>query len=68
VTRTAPRRQRIGRLATLAVALGIWFASLFALSGYLSQEDAYRLGAFSTGVCLLLYLLVGTPWLLLGTR
>jgi divalent anion:Na+ symporter, DASS family len=41
---------------------------LFAGSGYLSQEDVYRLGAFSTGVCLLLYLLVGTPWLLLVTR
>jgi divalent anion:Na+ symporter, DASS family len=41
---------------------------LFAGSGYLSQRDLYRLGAFNTGVCLLLYLLVGTPWLLLVTR
>ena len=41
---------------------------LFVGSGYLSQEDLYRLGAFNTGVCLLLYLLIGTPWLLLVTR
>ena len=41
---------------------------LFAGSGYLSQEDLYRLGAFNSGVCLLLYLLIGTPWPLLVTR
>lgn len=41
---------------------------LFVGSGYLSQEELYRLGALHTGVCLLLYLLVGTPWLLLVTR
>ncbi|HEU4647672.1 MAG TPA: DASS family sodium-coupled anion symporter [Gemmatimonadales bacterium] len=41
---------------------------LFVGSGYLSQEELYRLGALHTGVCVLLYLLVGTPWLLLVTR
>ena len=41
---------------------------LFAGSGYLSQNDLYRLGALHTGFCLLLYLLVGTPWLMLVAR
>lgn len=41
---------------------------LFVGSGYLSQEELYRLGALHTGVCVLLYLLVGTPWLLLVAR
>ena len=41
---------------------------LFAGSGYLSQQDLYRLGALHTGLCLMLYLLVGTPWLLLVSR
>ena len=41
---------------------------LFAGSGYFSQADLYRLGAISTGFCLLLYLIVGTPWLLLVAR
>jgi DASS family divalent anion:Na+ symporter len=41
---------------------------LFAGSGYLSQGDLYRLGALTTGFCLLLYLVVGTPWLMLVTR
>jgi DASS family divalent anion:Na+ symporter len=41
---------------------------LFAGSGYVSQGDLYRLGALHTGFCVLLYLLVGTPWLLLVTR
>jgi DASS family divalent anion:Na+ symporter len=41
---------------------------LFAGSGYLSQGDLYRLGAFSTAFCLVLYLLIGTPWLLLVAR
>ncbi|HEY7232944.1 MAG TPA: DASS family sodium-coupled anion symporter [Gemmatimonadaceae bacterium] len=41
---------------------------LFAGSGYLSQNDLYRLGAIHTGICLLLYLVVGTPWLMLITR
>ena len=41
---------------------------LFAGSGYLAQNDLYRLGALHTGFCILLYLAVGTPWLTLITR
>ena len=41
---------------------------LFVGSGYLSQNDLYRLGALHTGFCLLLYLVVGTPWLMLVAR
>jgi DASS family divalent anion:Na+ symporter len=41
---------------------------LFAGSGYLSQGDLYRLGALTTAFGLLLYLVVGTPWLMLVTR
>jgi divalent anion:Na+ symporter, DASS family len=41
---------------------------LFAGSGYLSQGDLYRLGAFATLFGLVLYLVVGTPWLMLVTR
>jgi len=41
---------------------------LFAGSGYLSQGDLYRLGAITTAVSLMVYLLVGTPWLMLATR
>ena len=41
---------------------------LFVGSGYVSQSDLYRLGALHTGCCMLLYLLIGTPWLLLVAR
>ena len=41
---------------------------LFAGSGYLSQQDLYRLGILHTGLCVLIYLVIGTPWLLLVTR
>ena len=41
---------------------------LFAGSGLLSQRDMYRLGGISTVFCMVLYLVVGTPWLLLVTR
>jgi len=41
---------------------------LFAGSGYLSQGELYRLGALTTGVNLVLYLVVGIPWLVLVTR
>jgi DASS family divalent anion:Na+ symporter len=41
---------------------------LFVGSGYLSQKDLYRLGALHTGFCVLLYLVVGTPWLMLVAR
>jgi DASS family divalent anion:Na+ symporter len=37
---------------------------LFVDSGYLPQKDAYRLGAIATAFCLVVYLVVGTPWLL----
>jgi DASS family divalent anion:Na+ symporter len=37
---------------------------LFTGSGYLSQGELYRLGAITTGISLLVYLAVGTPWLL----
>ena len=36
---------------------------LFAGSGFLSQGDLYRLGGLTTAFSLLLYLVVGTPWL-----
>jgi DASS family divalent anion:Na+ symporter len=41
---------------------------LFAGSGYLSQGELYRLGALTTGFNLVLYLVVGIPWLVLVTR
>jgi DASS family divalent anion:Na+ symporter len=41
---------------------------LFAGSGYLSQGDLYRLGAITTAFNLVLYLVVGTPWLMLVAR
>jgi DASS family divalent anion:Na+ symporter len=36
---------------------------LFADSGFLSQSDLYRLGAISTGFCLVVYVAIGLPWL-----
>jgi DASS family divalent anion:Na+ symporter len=41
---------------------------LFVGSGYLSQGDLYRLGALHTAFCVVLFLLVGTPWLWLVAR
>jgi DASS family divalent anion:Na+ symporter len=43
---------------------------LFAGSGFLSQRDLYRLGGMTTAMLVLLYLVIGTPWLMLvtGTR
>ena len=41
---------------------------LFTGSGYLSQGELYRLGAMTTGISLLVYLVVGTPWLMLVAR
>jgi DASS family divalent anion:Na+ symporter len=38
---------------------------LFAGSGFLSQRDLYRLGGITTAVNVALYLVIGTPWLLL---
>ena len=41
---------------------------LFAGSGYLSQGDLYKWGAIYTAACILIYLVIGTPWLLLVIR
>jgi divalent anion:Na+ symporter, DASS family len=41
---------------------------LFAGSGYLSQGELYRLGAITTAFNLLVFLVVGTPWLMLVAR
>jgi DASS family divalent anion:Na+ symporter len=41
---------------------------LFVDSGYLPQGEAYRLGAIATVFCLLVYLIVGTPWLMVVAR
>jgi DASS family divalent anion:Na+ symporter len=41
---------------------------LFAGSGFLSQSELYRLGALSTAVNLLIYLVVGVPWLAMVAR
>jgi DASS family divalent anion:Na+ symporter len=41
---------------------------LFAGSGYLSQGELYRLGAIITVFNLLVFLVVGAPWLALVTR
>ena len=41
---------------------------LFAGSGYLTQNELYKLGAISTGVCFLVYAIVATPWLMLTVR
>jgi DASS family divalent anion:Na+ symporter len=38
---------------------------LFAASGYLSQGELYRLGAISTAFNLLVFVVVGLPWLAL---
>jgi DASS family divalent anion:Na+ symporter len=41
---------------------------LFAGSGYLTQGELYRLGGLTTAFNLVLYLVVGIPWLVLVTR
>jgi len=41
---------------------------LFTGSGYLSQGELYRLGAIATALSMLVYLAVGTPWLMLVAR
>jgi divalent anion:Na+ symporter, DASS family len=38
---------------------------IFVGSGYLTQRELYRLGALTTAFCLVVFLAVGTPWLLL---
>lgn len=41
---------------------------IFVGSGYLTQGELYRLGALTTVFCLLTFLILGTPWLLLVVR
>jgi DASS family divalent anion:Na+ symporter len=41
---------------------------LFVGSGYLPQGEVYKWGVIHTAACLLIYLLIGTPWLLLVAR
>jgi DASS family divalent anion:Na+ symporter len=41
---------------------------LFAGSGYLTQGELYRIGAICTATSLLVYLVVGVPWLGLVAR
>jgi divalent anion:Na+ symporter, DASS family len=40
----------------------------FVGSSYLTQGELYRLGALTTAFCLVVFLLLGTPWLLLVVR
>ncbi|MGH8755395.1 MAG: anion permease, partial [Burkholderiales bacterium] len=41
---------------------------IFVASGYLTQGELYRLGALTTAFCLLVFVVVGTPWLLFVAR
>jgi len=41
---------------------------IFAASGYLTQRELYQLGFFTTLAFLAVFLLIGTPWVLLVTR
>ncbi|QJR10454.1 Putative malate transporter YflS [Usitatibacter rugosus] len=41
---------------------------IFVGSRYLTQGELYRLGILTTGFCLLVFLVVGTPWLLFVAR
>jgi di/tricarboxylate transporter len=41
---------------------------IFVGAGYLKQSELYRLGALTTAFCLLVFLVLGTPWFLLVTR
>jgi DASS family divalent anion:Na+ symporter len=41
---------------------------LFAGSGYLTQGELYRIGAISTAFSLLVYVVIGVPWLMLVAR
>jgi len=41
---------------------------LFTGSGYLSQGELYRLGAMTTAISLIIYLVIATPWLMLVTQ
>lgn len=41
---------------------------IFVGSNYLTQGELYRLGLLTTAFCLLVFLLLGTPWLLFVAR
>jgi DASS family divalent anion:Na+ symporter len=41
---------------------------IFVGSGYLTQGELYKLGLLTTSFCLLVFLLLGTPWLLLVAK
>jgi len=41
---------------------------IFVGSDYLTQGELYRLGLLTTVFCLLVFLVIGTPWLLFVTR
>jgi len=41
---------------------------IFVGSDYLTQGELYRLGLLTVGFCMLVYLVLGTPWLLLVAR
>ena len=41
---------------------------IFAASGYLTQRELYRLGALTTLAFLVIYLLIGSPWVYFVTR
>jgi DASS family divalent anion:Na+ symporter len=41
---------------------------IFAGSGYLTQGELYKLGGIVTAFLLLVFLVVGTPWLMLVAR
>lgn len=41
---------------------------IFVASGYLTQGELYRLGLFSTIFCVIIFLAVGTPWIMWITR
>jgi di/tricarboxylate transporter len=41
---------------------------IFAGSSYLTQGELYRLGLLTTVFCMLLFLLIGTSWLLFVAR
>jgi DASS family divalent anion:Na+ symporter len=42
--------------------------AIFVASGYLTQGELYKLGAFTTLFCLVVFLALGTPWLLIVAR
>jgi DASS family divalent anion:Na+ symporter len=41
---------------------------IFVGAGYLTQGELYRLGALTTAFCLLIFLVLGTPWLFMIVR